>query len=138
MQLSDGPTEWALLQNQFDSYEKWSLLIKLASVLVVAVALILDRADVWIAMLLLILWLQDAIWKTFQSRIELRLLALEAMICAGDVKPDKGFQFNTDFLRNRPSGVGIIGEYLGQAARPTVAFPYLALLAVIACRLLLV
>ena len=39
MQAADATVEWSVLQNQYDSYEKYSLVIKLANVLTVAVLL---------------------------------------------------------------------------------------------------
>ena len=83
MQPSDSAIEWCLLQNQFDSYEKFGLLIKLASVFVLSSAMLVDRAGPMAACILIVLWLQDAIWKTFQSRIETRLLRLEVLLAGG-------------------------------------------------------
>jgi hypothetical protein len=118
-------TEWSLLQNQFDSYEKYSLIIKLANTGVLSTAYFLDKMGVFTLFLLLILWMQDAIWKTFQSRIEIRLLQLENSIFeASDVKV---FQFNSQYLKNRPGVAGLISEYAKQALRPTVAFPHVTL-----------
>ena len=66
--------EWQTLQNQFDSYEKYSLMIKLAAVLLTAIAM-LTQLPILIAMALIgVLWLQDGIWKTFQWRFGRDLL----------------------------------------------------------------
>jgi Na+-transporting NADH:ubiquinone oxidoreductase subunit NqrC len=123
-------TEWSLLQNQFDSYEKFSLLIKLANTGVLCTAYFVNRMSVFILFLLLILWMQDAIWKTFQSRIETRLLQLEG--CLFDESDEKAFQFNSQYQKNRPESVGLISEYLKQALRPTVAFPHVVLVFMLA------
>jgi hypothetical protein len=117
--------EWCLLQDQFDSYEKFSLLIKLANTGLLCTAYFVDRMSVFVLFLLLILWMQDAIWKTFQSRIETRLLQLEN--CKFEASDVKVFQFNRQYLKNRPGFAGLICEYLKQALRPTVAFPHVAL-----------
>ncbi|OUS15574.1 hypothetical protein A9Q88_10500 [Gammaproteobacteria bacterium 50_400_T64] len=130
--------EWSLLQNQFDSYEKYSLLIKLANITILATAYFTDHFSAFILCLLLILWLQDAIWKTFQSRIDVRLLQLEAYLANEDQleKPDvKAYQFNSLYLKYRPSSVGLIKEYLSQALRPTIAFPHLLLIVVLGFKL---
>ncbi len=125
MKTKEIETEWSLLQNQFDSYEKYSLIIKLANTGVLSTSYFLDKTGVFTLFLLLILWMQDAIWKTFQYRIEIRLLQLENCIFeASDVKV---FQFNSQYLKNRPGVAGLISEYLKQALRPTVAFPHVAL-----------
>ena len=139
MQASDAAIEWSLLQNQFDSYEKYSLLIKLASILALTATILLDRTGVIIVGILGVLWIQDAIWKTFQSRIETRLLQLEALL-ANEQSPaktdSKPYQFNTEYLQNRPGSAAMIMEYMQQAARPTVAFPHIVLLGLITCVLL--
>ena len=134
MQPSDSAIEWCLLQNQFDSYEKFGLLIKLASVFVLSSAMLVDRAGPMAACILIVLWLQDAIWKTFQSRIETRLLRLEVLL-AGDSAPATGnhqpYQFNSEFIQSRVGAIGLVLEYLRQALRPTVAFPHVVLIAIV-------
>lgn len=128
--------EWILLQSEYDSYEKYALLIKLAAVLAVAAVYVMNMAWVMMIAFTLVFWLQDAIWKTFQGRIETRLLALETALAvehapAGEIP----FQFNRDFQHNRPGFAGLVIEYLKQALRPTVAYPYglLILLSFIPC-----
>ncbi len=117
--------EWCLLQNQFDSYEKYSLLIKLANAGLLCTAYFVNRMSVFVVFLLLILWMQDAIWKTFQSRIETRLLQIEnSLLYESD---ENAFQFNSQYQINRPGVVGLIAEYLRQTLRPTVAFPHVVL-----------
>ena len=84
--------------------------------------------------MLLVLWLQDAIWKTFQSRIEVRLLQLEEYL-SGDQSLDrtdqKPYQFNSQYIETRLGTIGLIKEYLRQAIRPTVAYPHVILLALV-------
>ncbi len=139
MQTSHLSVEWSLLQNQFDSYEKYSLLIKLANIGVLAAAYFTNHLSVFILSLLLILWLQDAIWKTFQARIDSRLLQLEGYL-SNKHTPQHGdgvaFQFNSLYLQNRPSNVGLVKEYFGQALRPTIAFPHLLLIVLLGFKLL--
>lgn len=125
MNRSEKISEWTLMQNQFDSYEKYSLAIKLVCVLVVVACFLSDQLGWTSLMIVLVLWLQDAIWKTFQSRIEQRLLALELSLSkASDGAALEAFQFNREFQRNNSSSLGLIQEYLAQAIRPTVAYPY--------------
>jgi len=127
MQASDAAIEWSLLQNQFDSYEKYSLLIKLFAIGMAAFYLMANSVSGITVALLAIIWLQDAIWKTFQSRIEPRLLALETWFASdqplaqGHSKP---FQFNSEYLEIRGGHIALVREYLRQAVRPTVAFPH--------------
>jgi len=121
-------TEWCLLQNQFDSYEKHSLYIKLLSVVLFTVQ-IFGSASIFLLLILLMLWIQDAIWKTFQSRIESRLLQIEKFIA--ERSDQHACQFNSEFLKVRLSGLPLIIEYARQSIRPTVAFPHLVLILIL-------
>ena len=139
MQPSDMANEWSLLQNQFDSYEKYSLLIKLFSIGFVGCIYFSGNLNLVALFLLLILWLQDSIWKTFQSRIETRLLQLENYLSSAHPLENingKAYQFNSLHLQSRPSSIGLVSEYFRQAIRPTIAFPYAILLLILGCELL--
>lgn len=128
-------TEWCLLQNQSDSYEKHALYIKLASVFVVLAAPISGASSSVTILVLMVLWLQEAIWKTFQSRMEHRLLQIERCIAEGN--EESAFQFNSEFHRNRLRGLSLVGEYLSQSIRPTVAFPHIVLILISALTVLM-
>lgn len=127
MPKSSLESEWSLLQNQFDSYEKYSLVIKLISVGVLTYAFTSGVVGVFVVCLLLVLWMQDAIWKTFQGRIETRLLQVEKSLAATGNSDVTAFQFNTQFLQHRSGITGLIVEYVKQALRPTVAYPHVVL-----------
>ena len=129
MEKSELKTEWCLLQNQFDSYEKHSLYIKLLSIIVLLAAEISGVVSIFIILILMVLWFQDAIWKTFQSRIETRLLQVEKYI--SDKSDASAFQFNSEYHRVRLSGLSLISEYARQSVRPTVAFPHIVLILVL-------
>ena len=118
--------EWLLLQTQFDSYEKHSLYIKLFSAAVLLTAEYSGVVTIGQILLLMVLWLQDGIWKTFQSRIESRLLLVERNISESNSK--EAFQFNSEFIKLRPGNFSLIKEYLTQSIRPTVAYPHAALI----------
>ncbi len=139
MHTSDLASEWALLQNQFDSYEKYSLLIKLLAIVLTAATFLAGQLGGWLLLLLLILWVQDAIWKTFQSRIDARLLVVENLLSnkpqlhGGD---SHAYQFNSQYQQYRPSFAGLLRAYARQALRPTVAFPHVPLLLGVALFLL--
>ncbi len=135
METIDFKTEWCLLQNQFDSYEKHSLYIKLLSVIALLMAEALSMSNILIILILTVLWLQDAIWKTFQSRIEPRLLQLEGYIQEGG--ENAPFQFNREYQKVRLTGLSLIAEYISQSIRPTVAFPYVVLILILAAQCLL-
>jgi hypothetical protein len=111
-------------------YEICSLAIKLVSALNVSAGLISGMSGVLMSGVLLVLWLQDGICKTFQSRIGTRLLKLEAYIAAGD--HDDAMQLHSEFERNRRGGLSLIAEYALQSLRPTVAFSHLSLILILA------
>jgi hypothetical protein len=113
--------EWLLLHSQYENYEKWSLVIKLMSVFVTLWSLSFTIKGAFVAFLLLVLWLQDGIWKTFQQRLEARLVLLESA-------PDNTNALYSDFQTNRPGTINLVKEYLSSSLRPTVAYPYAALI----------
>lgn len=118
--------EWQTLQNQFDSYEKYSLIIKLVAIFTTALALGFEFNLLVTVLIVGVFWLQDGIWKTFQGRFETRLLAIEAALAANH--NETGCQFNQQYQQSANSGLGLITEYLKQSLRPTVMYPYVVLL----------
>ncbi len=133
METKEFQTEWCLLQNQFDSYEKHSLYIKLLSIIVLLAAEVLGVISIFMLLILAVLWVQDAIWKTFQSRIEPRLLQIEKYILEGRGEGSENgvCQFNTEYQKVSLSGLSLIIEYAKQSIRPTVAFPHLVLILIL-------
>jgi len=118
--------EWTTLQNNVQLSEAIALAIKLVGVVVCLVCIIYTLNPLISILLLLVLWLQEAIWKTFQARTELRLLKIEHAWSAGDAQ--SALQLHSDWAESRPGAGRLIVEYLCQAVRPTVAFPYAILL----------
>ena len=116
--------EWLLLQRQHEAYEFAALAVKGVAVLVMLGLLAFDAT--FVIPLLAVLWLQEAIIKTFQSRLGARLLRVEQSLREGT---GEAMQLHTEWQASRPSGPALVGEYLRHACRPTVAFLYLALLA---------
>lgn len=139
MKTKEFKTEWCVLQNQFDSYEKHSLYIKLISIIALLAVQVLDVVSVFIPLILLVLWVQDAIWKTFQSRIESRLLQIEKCISeeSGDGSEGDECQFNSEYQKVSLSGLSLIIEYAKQSIRPTVAFPYVVLILILMAQYIL-
>ena len=124
--------EWTVLQTQSDAYEKHALYIKLVSIGIFSAALITQQTGFGMVFLLAVLWLLEAIWKTFQSRITDRILTVEGALKARPDLTDTDVvspcQLNAEWLAHRHGFIGLIGEYLSQAVRPTVAFPYVLLI----------
>jgi hypothetical protein len=122
--------EWLLLQSQSEQLERSCLLIKLVCVLLFALGLMLTLNWYLAAALVCILWLQEAIARTSQARLVARILQLEALLrdaALAQALP-QAFQLHTQWQQQRGGALGLMLEYLKNAARPTVAFPYLALL----------
>lgn len=117
--------EWLALQEQYDSYEKFSLVIKLVSVILGSCMLFAWHQPLWAACMLTILWAQDSIWKTFQNRIGQRLLSVENAL--SENHSQTAMQFNSQWLASRMGGSGLMLEYLHQAVKPTVAFPHIVM-----------
>jgi hypothetical protein len=119
--------EWLALQSQHERYEALALGVKL-----VAFATVVVVPDNTLAIALLaLLWLQEAVLKTFQGRLGERLLVVEAGLKSG--AGVAAMQLHSDWLVSRPRGAGLLLQYLRSALRPTVALPYplLMLLAVL-------
>lgn len=119
--------EWISLQTQYENYERSSLLIKLTCVVLFAFGLMFPMNVLLASALILIFWLQEGIFRTFQARLGSRLIRVEEYL-RGSENLGCAYQLHTDWLSNRPSFFGLILEYAKHAARPTVAFPYVVLL----------
>ncbi len=117
--------EWVILHGNIESYEKFSLIIKLCGVFV-SVFLIAYDINAWLAVVFVsVLWLQDSIWKTFQTRLEERIKFIEQKI---QLEPDDGdvaFQLYSQWENNRGGLSKMIKEYYSSAIKPTVAYPYI-------------
>ncbi len=128
--MNDLQNEWVIIHGDIEKYEKFSLTIKLFSVLVSAL-LIAYVVDKWVAVvLILVLWLQDGIWKTFQKRLEIRIVYIEQKLQNKTDKNSLAFQLYSQWEDKRQGVAELIKEYLINAAKPTVAYPY-ALLALL-------
>lgn len=118
--------EWLALQGQHERYEALALVVKLAAF----VATVLVSDNTLALALLALLWLQEAVLKTFQGRLGHRLLAIEPALKAGVDGP--AMQLHSDWMARRPRGAALLGEYLKSVLRPTVALPYSLLMALVA------
>ncbi len=118
--------EWITLQNNIERYEHSALWLKL-----VAVVLTLGAGSLPPALapaLLLILWLQEGIFRTSQARLGERIVLIEQLLAAGEADAGKACQLYSQWLAQRPGWFGLLLEYAHSALRPTVAFPYPLLL----------
>ena len=112
--------EWLALQAQHERYEGLALGVKL----VAFAAVVFVPYNVLAVALLALLWLQEAVLKTFQARLGERLLVVEAGLKSGDGATVAAMQLHSDWLSRRPRGAGLVAQYVQSALRPTVALPY--------------
>ncbi|MES2104623.1 MAG: hypothetical protein V4634_11425 [Pseudomonadota bacterium] len=120
--------EWQTLQNNYEQYEKTGLWVKLGSIGLFVAALVLGLNMLLTAVIVCLLWLQEGIFRTFQSRLGERILRIEGLIKRGMQSEGLAFQLHSEWLAARKDTSGLLLEYLNSALRPTVAFPYPVLL----------
>lgn len=119
--------EWTTLQNNHESHERSALLIKLVAVVLSAVAWVLGLDAVVLCALVLVLWCQEAVLKTWQTRLAARLTGIELAFRRGSQSTAEPFQLHSRWLAQRPGLAGLLVDYARSAVRPTVAFPYAVL-----------
>ncbi len=128
--------QWQTLHNDHEKYEQYALLLKSFTIVVTLTCLICSQSSFIGLLLIGILWFQEAIWKTFQSRIAAALITIEEneQILA---KPSSlesmsvSVQLYSQWQKNRPSSTNLISEYIKSALKPTVVYPYLPLMAIV-------
>jgi len=127
----DLKREWELLHTDNEKYERYSLLIKLVAISC-SVLLIVFSSTVFLSLLIIVvLWGQEAIWKTFQDRMCDRIMLIEQAMSSNSTPLPDAFQFYSEWSKNRPATVGTVKEYAKSALRPTVLYPYLVLIALV-------
>ncbi len=124
--------EWQTLQRDHERIERSTLWLKLAAVLITFASLAIPVDLLLVALLILVLWLQEAIVRTGQSRLGVRLLAIEALL-RQPVPPSAtaAFQLHSAWHASRGGRVALLREYASNAVRPTVAFPHAVLLPIL-------
>jgi hypothetical protein len=120
--------EWLTLQNNYEQYEKSAQYVKLMAVVLCAAGLSLALYEILTIAMMLILWMQEAILRTSQSRLGTRILQVESLSRQGAQTEGTAFQLHSDWLSGRPGLPGLLREYAASAMKPTVAFPYVLLL----------
>lgn len=120
--------EWTTLQNNHEACERNALLVKLCAVALFALGVALSFSTALAVCITLILWVQEAMTRTTQARLGTRLLHIEHMFKVDPTDDGGAFQLHSDWLASRAGISGLLGEYAANATRPTVAFPYVALL----------
>jgi hypothetical protein len=123
--------EWITLQNNHEQYERCSLLIKLGSMalLLACIAMQLDAPAT--CLLLLIMWVQEGIFRTSQSRLGARILRIEGLLRQAVPETSFGYQLHSEWQASRPGFRGLLAEYGKSMAQPTVAFPHIVLILIV-------
>ena len=120
--------EWITLQNNFEQYEMNCLLIKLVSIALLVFSMALGLNVVIAVSLLLIFWVQEGIFRTYQSRLGERILRVEQLIRQSSVQASLSYQLHSEWLALRPGLTELLAEYGKSMLRPTVAFPHVLLI----------
>jgi hypothetical protein len=136
MTTSHLSQEWQTLQANHEQHERNALLIKLVCVALCLAGLAAHVSAGWLALVVALLWAQEGIIKTYQSRLSDRLLIVEAMLLAPaaptHTPAHAAMQLHTEWMVNRPGTLALVAGYAVSACRPTVAFPYVPLLIAVA------
>ncbi len=121
--------EWTSLHQEHERYDRCALFIKLTAVLALLLSLGLSMS-LWLGLIFIfVLWLQEGIWRTVQARTSARLLVVEQLI--KQQTEQSGMQFYSNWETSRPGTIDLIKEYISNALRPTVAYPYVILLGIV-------
>jgi hypothetical protein len=120
--------EWTTLQNNHESHERSALLIKLVAIALFTGTWLTGLEPRMLSALVLVLWFQESVLKTWQTRLGSRLVVVESMLKLGLKNDEFPFQLHSQWLAQRSGFMGLFAEYGRSAMRPTVAFPYAALL----------
>lgn len=129
--LSAFGHEWTVLQDHHEQYEKTCLLVKLSGIALFVACLALSMDPVITLLLVLVIWIQEAILRTGQSRLGQRILHIEQLIAEDASAPASvPYQLHSTWLATRPGLAGLLAEYGRNMLRPTVAFPYVVLIGI--------
>jgi len=123
--------EWQTLQDNHERHEQNALLIKLGCLALCVAGLASGLAPAWIAFTILLCWMQEGIFKTYQTRLADRLLKIENLLGHRETT-QPAMQLHAEWVASRPGGSTLIAGYVASACRPTVAFPYLPMLVMLA------
>ena len=129
--MNDFQKEWTVIHNDIEKYERFSLLIKLFAIFISVFSLAFSINTLFCTLLIMLLWLQEGIWKTFQSRLQIRILLLEHEIRAKTENP--AFQLYSQWQNERLGIITLLKEYLSNSLKPTVAYPYIILIILLPC-----
>jgi len=120
--------EWEILHHDHERYEPFALVIKLFAVVIVLSCWVFAVDAVLTITFVLALWLQEGIWKTYQARLGARLLLLEKMLREPGNTATRPYQLYSTWSAQPKNTATMFAEYVSNAIRPTVAYPYAVLI----------
>lgn len=124
--------EWRTLQDNHEQYEKLALAVKLLAVALCFVTFAVPVDVLLSCAVLMVLWVQEALLRTSQGRLGERLLRIESLLQQPEgmsgANGAGAYALYSSWHASRPGTATLLAEYLRHAQRPTVAFPYIALL----------
>lgn len=120
--------EWQTLQLNHEQHEKNALLIKLVCMALYVAGFAMGVPLVLLGVLVVLCWVQEGIFKTYQARLAERLLHVESLLRQSEPPLQQAMQLHSAWLSRRPGGAGQLVSYAASACRPTVAFPYVPIL----------
>jgi hypothetical protein len=129
---NNNQAEWLLIQQSYDKQEQQALWLKVVTILV-WLWLLKNAAGIELQLGVIgLFWLHEALLKTWQQRAANRLLQLEQAILQAQ---DICCQWHSQWQYQCQSPLQLVLGYAKQAAKPTVAVTYLALIAASMLRL---
>lgn len=125
--LSPLQIEWTTLQQDHERHERCAIGVKIAAVALMATGALFGFPLEMAMPLTAAVWLIEAMLRTVQGRLGVRLLAIEARMAEGGDGAG-AFRLHSDWQASRPGAAGLLLEYGSTALKPTVAFPHAFLL----------
>jgi len=127
--------QWQTLHNSHESYEQYALIIKLLAITSTLLVFTFSVTTFIAVLLIATLWLQEGIWKTFQSRTADAIMTIEEKLALNESDPSNGsvqpYLLYKQWQANRPNSKMLITEYVQNSLKPTVIYPYLPLMLVL-------
>jgi len=125
--------QWLSLHNDHEQYERYSLLIKLFAIVITLTSFVFSMPPLITTVLLVITWLLEGVWKTFQARTASAIITIEKKLIENEVieegkKPVTYYSMYSQWQANRRDLNTLFREYITSSLKPTVLFPYLLLL----------
>jgi|MDSY01.2.fsa_nt_gb hypothetical protein len=125
--------QWLSLHNDHEQYERYALLIKLFAIVITLTSFVFSMPPLITTVLLVITWLLEGVWKTFQARTASAIITIEKKLIENEVieegkKPVTYYSMYSQWQANRRDLNTLFREYITSSLKPTVLFPYLLLL----------